>query len=146
MTKEEFQTQVINILDTYEGHLKTEIAAKISDLLSFTQNRIIYRLADLELNPDTFSVKRSGILIDLSPHEYKLLKYLLENKNRVVTREMILNRVWVMSPDTLTRVVDVYMGYLRNKIEKGFKTKLIHTKRGFGYMLSEYAGYTEEEA
>lgn len=94
-------------------------------------------IADLELNNKTFEVKRNGNLIQLSPHEFKLLQYLISNKGRVLTREMILNRVWLYSYEVDTRVVDVYIGYLRKKIDADYKKKLIHSVRGFGYMIKE---------
>lgn len=94
-------------------------------------------IADLELNNKTFEVKRDGSLIQLSPHEFKLLQYLISNKGRVLTREMILNRVWLYSYEVDTRVVDVYIGYLRKKIDAEYKKKLIHSVRGFGYMIKE---------
>ncbi len=92
---------------------------------------------DLELDSKTFEVTRGSKLITLSPHEFKLLEYLLSNKGRVVTREMILNRVWSYSYDVNTRVVDVYMGYLRKKIDSQYDKKLIHSVRGFGYMIKD---------
>ena len=95
------------------------------------------KVADLELNNKTFEVKRAGKLIQLTPKEYKLLQYLMINKNRILSREMILNRIWLYSPDIESRAVDVYIGYLRDKIDKRFKNKLIHTVRGFGYKISE---------
>ncbi len=92
---------------------------------------------DLTLNNKTFEVSRAGTQITLSPHEFKLLQYLLSNKGRVLTREMILNRVWLYSYEVDTRVVDVYVGYLRKKIDAEHKKKLIHSVRGFGYMIKE---------
>lgn len=95
----------------------------------------ILQVEDLELNSETFEVKRSGNAILLTPQEFKLLEYLMQNKYRILTREMILSRVWAYSQEIETRVVDVYMGYLRKKIDKGFSKKLIQTVRGFGYMV-----------
>jgi DNA-binding response OmpR family regulator len=92
---------------------------------------------DLTLNNKTFEVNRAGKQITLSPHEFKLLQYLLSNKGRVLTREMILNRVWLYSYEVDTRVVDVYVGYLRKKIDAEHEKKLIHSVRGFGYMIKE---------
>lgn len=92
---------------------------------------------DLTLNNKTFEVNRAGKVITLSPHEFKLLQYLLSNKGRVLTREMILNRVWLYSYEVDTRVVDVYVGYLRKKIDAEYEKKLIHSVRGFGYMIKE---------
>lgn len=93
--------------------------------------------ADLELDSEKVEVKRGGKVIQLTPLEFKLLEYLLANKGRVLTRDMILARVWSSSPDIETRVVDVYMGYLRKKIDRGHKQPLLHSVRGFGYMVKE---------
>lgn len=94
-------------------------------------------VGDLELDNKTLEVKRDGKLIQLTPQEFKLLQYLMSNKGRILTREMILNRVWLYSPDIETRVVDVYMGYLRKKIDEESEKKLLHSVRGFGYMIKE---------
>lgn len=95
------------------------------------------KVGNLQLDPNTLEVKREDRQIQLTPQEFKLLQYLMANKGRILTREMILNRVWLYSPDIETRVVDVYMGYLRKKIDEGFEQKLIHSVRGFGYMVKE---------
>jgi DNA-binding response OmpR family regulator len=95
----------------------------------------ILKIADLELDTRTYQVKRNSQEISLTPQEFKLLHYLINNKGTVLTRDMILNRIWLNSPDVETRVVDVYIGYLRKKIDSGSKQKLIHSVRGFGYMI-----------
>lgn len=95
------------------------------------------RLGDLVLDSKTFEVQRGNKVIQLTPQEFKLLEYLMHNKGRILTREMILNRVWLYSQDIETRVVDVYMGYLRKKIDGRFDRKLLHSVRGFGYMIKE---------
>lgn len=95
------------------------------------------KIDDLELDDKALEVKRDGKLIQLTPQEFKLLEYLMHNKGRILTREMILNRVWLYSQDIETRVVDVYMGYLRKKIDQPFKKKLLQSVRGFGYMIKE---------
>lgn len=100
-----------------------------------TDNKL--RVADLELDTKTLEVKRGDKHVQLTPQEYKLLEYLMSNKNQVLTREMILNRIWMSSPDIETRVVDVYIGYLRKKIDKEFDNKLIHSVRGFGYVIKD---------
>jgi len=92
---------------------------------------------DLELNTKTLEVKRANEVIQLSHKEFQLLEYLLNNKGRVLTREMILNRIWLYSSHIETRVVDVYMGYLRKKIDSQHEKKLIQSVRGFGYMIKE---------
>ncbi|OGH41486.1 MAG: hypothetical protein A3H79_04705 [Candidatus Levybacteria bacterium RIFCSPLOWO2_02_FULL_36_8b] len=95
------------------------------------------KIADLELDNKTLEVKRSNKLIQLTPTEFKLLQYLMSNREHILTREMILNRIWFYAQDIETRVVDVYMGYLRKKIDLGAKKKLIHSVRGFGYTIKE---------
>src|SRR3989338_5251496 len=95
------------------------------------------KVGDLELDNKTLEVKRKEKNIQLTPQEFKLLQYLMSNKGRILTREMILNRVWLYSPDIETRVVDVYMGYLRKKIDADLEKKLIHSVRGFGYMIKD---------
>lgn len=115
------------------------------ELLARIKARLRYRdgpdtrltVGDLELDTKTFEVKRNHGEIQLTPQEFKLLQYLMSNQGRILTREMILNRVWLYSPDIETRVVDVYMGYLRKKIDSEFDKKLIHSVRGFGYMIKE---------
>ncbi len=97
----------------------------------------ILKIADLELNNKTLEVIRSGKRIQLTPQEFKLLQYLMTNKGRILTREMILNRIWLYSSEVETRVVDVYMGYLRKKIDSDFPKKLLHSVRGFGYVIRE---------
>lgn len=97
----------------------------------------ILKVADLELNNKTLEVHRAGKQIQLTPQEFKLLQYLMNNKGRILTREMILNRIWLYSSDVETRVVDVYMGYLRKKIDNSNPKKLLHSIRGFGYVIKE---------
>lgn len=97
----------------------------------------ILTVADLSLNSKTLEVTRGEKQIQLTPQEFKLLQYLMNNKGRILTREMILNRIWLYSSDIETRVVDVYMGYLRKKIDTGFEKKLLHSVRGFGYVIKE---------
>lgn len=97
----------------------------------------ILKVADLELDSKTLEVKRAGKQIQLTPQEFKLLQYLMSNKGRILTREMILNRIWLYSSEVETRVVDVYIGYLRKKIDSGSNKKLLHSVRGFGYVIKE---------
>lgn len=92
---------------------------------------------DLVLDPQTMLVTRGGKEIMLTPHEFRLLEFLLMNKGKVLTRDMILSRVWEYSYDVDTRVVDVYVGYLRKKIDFGHTKKLISSMRGFGYVIKE---------
>jgi heavy metal response regulator len=94
-------------------------------------------VADLELDQITHQVTRGGKEIALTGREYTLLEYLMLNANRVVTRTMLYQHVWDINYDTYTNVVDVFVNYLRNKIDRGFEKKLIHTIRGVGYMMRE---------
>ncbi len=115
-----------------------ELLARIrARLRNHEGRRSKMKIADLELDNKTFEVKRGGKIIELTPQEFKLLQYLMNNKGRVLTRDMILNRIWLYSPDIETRVVDVYIGYLRKKIDGKFKKKLLYSIRGFGYMIKE---------
>jgi len=95
------------------------------------------KVADLVLNQKIFELKRGRKLIQLTPKEFMLIHHLMSNKNKILTREMILKRVWHYSPDVKTRIVDVYMAYLKKKIDEEFDKKLIHSVRGFGYMIKE---------
>jgi DNA-binding response OmpR family regulator len=93
------------------------------------------RIADLVIDPLKRKVTRAGKVIELSNKEFALLEYLLRNKDQIVTRKMITENVWDASFDNITNVVDVYINYLRNKLDRGFETRLIHTVRGVGYTL-----------
>jgi DNA-binding response OmpR family regulator len=97
------------------------------------------KIADLELNRLTMEVKRQSKLVGLSAKEFGLLEYLMRNKNRILTKDNIISHVWDFDADILPNTVEVYIGYLRNKIDKPFKNSppLIHTIRGFGYKIEE---------
>ncbi|MCG3111570.1 MAG: response regulator transcription factor [Candidatus Manganitrophus sp. SB1] len=90
---------------------------------------------DLTLDPVTHEVRRAGQKIELTTKEYALLEYFMRNPNRVLTRSMISEHVWDIHFDTFTNVIDVYVNYLRNKVDRGFKRPLIQTVRGVGYVL-----------
>ncbi len=100
-------------------------------------DRPILQIADLTLDPSSHSVERAGVPIKLSKKEFRLLEYLMRNKNRVLTRVMLIEHIWGYKVDYSTKVVDVYINYLRQKIEKGFGKKLIYTIRGIGYMMKD---------
>jgi len=95
------------------------------------------RLADLTLDPDAKLVQRNGQPIQLTAREFALLEYLLRNKGRVVSRVDILEHVWETNFDTGSNVIDVYINFLRKKVDKDFSPKLIHTLVGMGYILKE---------
>ncbi|MEZ0541333.1 response regulator transcription factor [Fibrella arboris] len=101
------------------------------------KHKQILRLADLELNLDTKTVTRAGKRIDLTTREYALMEYLMLNKGKTISRVDISERVWSLNFDTNTNVIDVYISYLRKKIDKGFSTRLLHTIVGTGYVLRE---------
>ncbi|MEG1643010.1 MAG: winged helix-turn-helix domain-containing protein, partial [Bacteroidales bacterium] len=82
-------------------------------------------------------VSRNGIYIKLSPKEYNLLMYMVENSERVLSRVEIADKVWNTHFDTGTNFIDVYINYLRNKIDKNFDIKLIHTRIGMGFILTD---------
>jgi len=95
----------------------------------------VLQIEDLVLNPASREVARGGRRIELTAKEYALLEYLMRNAGRVLTRPMIAEHVWNQDFDTFTNVIDVYVNYLRNKIDRGQDRKLIHTIRGSGYAL-----------
>ncbi len=97
----------------------------------------ILSVGDLVLDPATRAVRRSGQAIELSPREYALLEFLMRNRGRVLSRALIAEHVWGINFDTFTNVIDVYINYLRRKIDTGFMPKLLHTVRGVGYVLKE---------
>src|SRR5262245_26823814 len=92
-------------------------------------------VGDLTLDPATREVVRAGRRIELTPREYALLEFFLRNKGRVLGRSLIAQHVWGVDFDTFTNVIDVYVNYLRRKIDQGFEPKLLHTVRGVGYVL-----------
>jgi len=96
----------------------------------------VLRAADLTLNPATREAARGGRRIELTNKEYALLEYFLRNQGRVLGRTQIAEHVWDLAFDTETNVIDVYVAYLRQKIDKGESLKLIRTVRGVGYLLS----------
>ena len=97
----------------------------------------ILSIADLSLNLSSHTVTRGGTEISLTSKEYQLLEYLLYNKEKVLSREQIENHIWNYDYEGGTNVIDVYIRYLRKKIDDGFPTKLIHTVRGAGYVIRE---------
>lgn len=100
-----------------------------------TGNSDVFRIADLEIDFDSREVTRSGKAIQLTVKEYALLEYLARNAGKVRSRSEIAESVWGLNFETGTNFIDVYINYLRNKIDKPFDKKLIHTVTGFGYVL-----------
>lgn len=123
-----------------------ELLARIRTLLRRTETGIsatelqeehVYRFTDLEVNDYTKQVIRDGKPISLTSTEYKLLLYFIKNKNKVLSRTDILEEVWGVNFDIGTNVVDVYVNYLRKKIDNHADQKLIHTVIGMGYALKD---------
>ena len=97
-------------------------------------------VADLELDRVERKVERAGKRIELTSKEFALLEYLMRNAGRRITRAMIVEHVWNLSFDTTTNIVDVYINYLRKKVDGEYAPHLIHTVRGVGYEMSCHAG------
>ena len=113
---------------------------KIRVLLKRTTNQSVPKgntlnVSDLEMNLESKEVKRGDRPISLTAKEFQLLEYLMRNRNRVVSRADIAINVWDIDFDTQTNVIDVYVNFLRKKIDKDFTPKLIHTQVGMGYIL-----------
>ncbi len=118
-----------------------EFLARVRALLRRGRGRAepVLRLADLSLDPATRAVLRGGRRISLTAREYALLEYFLRNTGRVLTRPMITQHVWGMDWDPESNIVDVYVGYLRRKVDADGESRLVHTVRGAGYMLGAEA-------
>ncbi|ANE47829.1 PhoB family transcriptional regulator [Paenibacillus swuensis] len=116
-----------------------ELLARIRNLLRLVQQQGVtshlIEVDDLSIDTRTRSVIRSGRNVELTPKEFDLLAYLAERSNQVISREEIISDVWGYDFVGDTNVIDVYIRYLRQKIDKGFPTKLIHTSRGIGYLI-----------
>ena len=113
----------------------SELSARIRAVLR-RKNRpgqAFLKVADLELDYLQRTVHRAGRTIELTPKEFGLLEYFMRNPGRHITRNMIIEHVWKLAPDTMTNVVDVYVNYLRKKIDEGSSVRLIRTIRGVGY-------------
>lgn len=102
---------------------------------SYAGQHAILQVADLEMDTDARIVRRAGQRIELTTREYALLEYLLVNRGKTVSRVDIAEKVWDLHFDTNTNVIDVYVNYLRKKIDKNYDQKLIHTVVGMGYLL-----------
>jgi DNA-binding response OmpR family regulator len=97
----------------------------------------VLTIANLRVDPATREVTRGNKKIELTAKEYALLEFLLRRREQVLSRAVIAQHVWGVNYDTFTNVIDVYVNYLRKKIDSGFEPKLIHSVRGVGYVLKE---------
>jgi DNA-binding response OmpR family regulator len=118
-----------------------ELLARIKSLIKRSKaeplKEKVLKIADLEMDLNSKIVTRNNQIIDLTAKEFFLLEYLLRNKGRVVSRTDIAEKIWDITFDTGTNVIDLYIFYLRKKIDKNFSKKLIHTQVGMGYVLKE---------
>jgi two-component system, OmpR family, response regulator len=116
-----------------------ELAARIRAVLRRGNRlgRAVLNVADLEMDRVTHAVHRAGQGIDLSPKEFALLEFLMRHQGQPVTRTTIVEQVWKLNFDTMTNVVDVYINYLRRKVDLGYDRSLIRTIRGVGYQIGE---------
>ena len=147
-------TSLVELVDKIEGYEAgaddymvkpfefRELLLKIKVFLKRAVNHqseesIVLSAGDLEMNCDRKEVRRSDTVINLTAKEFQLLEYLLQKKNKVVSRNDIATNVWGIDFDTNTNVIDVYINYLRNKIDKPFQQKLIQTQIGMGYVLKD---------
>jgi len=118
---------------------RQELLARIRALLRRRPPRgsSSLRVGDLTLNPDTREVARGGREIELTNREFELLEYLMRNERLVISRERLLDDVWGYDPTAATNTIDVFISNLRRKLEAGGEPRLLHTKRGAGYVLKE---------
>ena len=117
-----------------ELHVRVRALLKRNNNIPVKQSTLL-KYADLELNNQTMTVTRSGTEIALTPKELKLLEYMMQNAERVLSRTEIADKVWNTHFDTGTNFIDVYINYLRKKIDRDYPNKLIHTKPGLGFIF-----------
>lgn len=125
---------LVKPFDFRELHARIKVLAKRGQP---AKAQVVLRIADLELNTATKIVKRNGKEISLTAKEFRLLLYMMENSDRILSRAEIAEKVWDTFFDTGTNFIDVYINYLRKKIDKDFSLKLIHTKPGMGFIFKE---------
>jgi DNA-binding response OmpR family regulator len=119
-------------------HLK-ELSAKVKVFLKRAEQSVLesgYQYMDIQVDPNKKAVVRDGKVINLTPKEYSLLEYLLKNKNRIISKDELARNLWDVNYGVTHNTIEVYINFLRNKIDKDFERKLILTKPGFGYYLA----------
>ena len=118
-----------------------ELLARVNVFLKRTSQEMlqasILKIADFEMNLDTKTATRAGKKIDLTSKEFALMETFLKNKGKLLSREFIIEKVWDLEFETGTNIIDVYVNYLRKKVDRNFEPKIIHTKFGFGFYCSE---------
>jgi len=115
-----------------------ELMARVRSLQrrAYAQVSAVIRVDDLEIDTAARVARRAGETLDLTAREYGILEFLAARKGEVVTREEISSRIYDLGMDRNSNIVDVYVGYIRKKLERGGRSRLIHTRRGFGYLLA----------
>ena len=131
----------LNVADDYltKPFEFEELIARIKALYrrSHNLNDNVLKVADLTLNPDTKEVRRAGKLIELTAKQFELLKFLMINKNKIVSPDMIKSNLWEMDDEINSNVINVYISHLRKKIDKEFDKPLVKTYRGLGFKISD---------
>jgi two-component system copper resistance phosphate regulon response regulator CusR len=142
--KDSIEERVVGLdagADDYMGKpfALAELSARLRALLRRGAPRDnVLRVADLEVDTISRTVRRAQRTIELKPKEYALLEYLMRNAGRPVTKSLIIEHVWDIHFDSVSNVVEVHINSLRNKIDRGFDPPLIHTVRGVGYLLTDH--------
>ncbi|WP_138990776.1 response regulator transcription factor [Larkinella sp. C7] len=126
---------LVKPFDFRELNARIATCFRRADLIDKTVADEVLRIANLEINLSTKQVKRSNTPIDLTAREFALLEYLVRNRGRVVSKMDLAEKVWSLNFDPGTNVVEVYINYLRKKMDRDFEPKLIHTRAGMGYVL-----------
>lgn len=126
---------LVKPFDFRELEVRIRALVKRNNYTFKSEGSSLLRIADLEMNTQSKSVTRKGVGINLTPKEFKLLEYMMRNQDRVLSRSEISENVWETTFDTGTNFIDVYMNYLRKKIDRDFEIKLIHTKPGMGFIF-----------
>ena len=128
---------LVKPFDLRELHARVRALLKRNIVIVSKDEPALVKIADLEMNRKLRSVTRGGRPIELTPKEFNLLEYMMQNPERVLSRTEIAEKVWNTHFDTGTNFVDVYINYLRKKIDKDFPVKLIHTKSGIGFIFMQ---------
>lgn len=128
---------IVKPFDFRELLARVQVWLKRSATTEAAAKSTVIKVADLEIDDSSKTVIRAGQQIELTAKEFALLVYLVRNKGRVVSRADIAEKIWDIKFDTGTNVIDVYVNFLRKKVDKNFATKLIHTRPGLGYVVKE---------
>ncbi|CAG5068472.1 Transcriptional regulatory protein CusR [Dyadobacter sp. CECT 9623] len=128
---------IVKPFDFRELLARINAALRISEINNPESTDKTLRIADLEMNLGTKQVKRAGNPIELTAKEFALLEYFMQHRGRVVSKMDLAEHVWHLNFDPGTNVVEVYINYLRKKVDKDFAVKLIHTRPGMGYIMRE---------